>query len=95
MYKIINSSYELEKEFIEYGRGKQFTRGGFDLLFNYFEILEEEIEEPFVLDVIGICCEWTETTVENCLQHTGYTLEELAEATVVLQDDDTLIYMNF
>lgn len=96
MYIRINSSYELEKEFIRYGRGEQFTRSGFALLFNYFEDLEEETFEPFILDVIEVCCEWTETTVRNCFKDTGYTIKELKETTVVLQDDEgVLLYMNF
>ena len=68
---------------------------GFDLLFDYLEDYEEQTREPYILDVIGVCCEWTETTIKNCLTDTGYTIHELTEATIVLQDDDVLLYMNF
>ena len=46
--------------FEEYGRSENFTTAGQLALFEYFTELEEETEIEFELDIIGICCAYTE-----------------------------------
>lgn len=52
----IRSAYELEKLFIEYGRGSQFS---FDALKVLFDLLEDSGSDV-VVDVIALCCEYSE-----------------------------------
>lgn len=42
------------------GRGEQFTYSGLQALFNYLEEIEEETGEEIELDVIALCCEYSE-----------------------------------
>ena len=35
------------------------------MLFDYFEMLEDDTGEQIEFDMIAICCEWSEDTPEN------------------------------
>jgi hypothetical protein len=59
IYQPINQSYFVER-FREMGRGDQFSYEGKIALFNYLEQLSEDIGEPIELDVIALCCDYSE-----------------------------------
>ena len=48
------------REFKDYGRDKQFSNCGLDALFENLENLADEMGEPVELDVIALCCDWSE-----------------------------------
>lgn len=52
--------YEFERAFVEHGRGNQFSYEGLKTLFHMLEEYEESTEEEIELDVIALCCEFTE-----------------------------------
>ena len=64
------------------GRGYQFSREALALLFDYYDEVDPDME----LDVISICCDWTEyeTTDELKDGENVETLEELEKKTTVL-----------
>ena len=43
-------------------RPNQFSRNALVALFDYLDQLEQDLGEEQELDVIGLCCEWTEYT---------------------------------
>ncbi len=51
---------DLAHEFRVFNRGDQFSREGFDALHEYHAELSEDIGEDIQIDVIAICCEWSE-----------------------------------
>jgi len=55
MKKIISLD-NFREEFINYNRGNQFSYEGLEALYNWLE----EIIPDYELDVIGLCCEFTE-----------------------------------
>lgn len=59
MKKTINF-YEFEQEFIGYNRGNNFSYAGKKALFDYLEDLESDTGKEIELDVIALCCEYTE-----------------------------------
>jgi len=59
MINTINK-YEFSDAFQKMGRQNQFSYEGLDALFDYLEMLEDDIGEPIELDVIAICCEYSE-----------------------------------
>ena len=59
MKKTINI-YDFREAFRKAGRGDQFTYDGLTALFEYIEDYEEGTGEEIELDVIGLCCEYTE-----------------------------------
>lgn len=46
-------------------RPDNFSYEGLGLLFDYFEQLEDDTGEEIELDVIAICCDYSEDTPEN------------------------------
>lgn len=55
MYITITSASAFRDKFTSAGRGEQFSYEALEVLFDYYDELED-----FELDVIAICCEWTE-----------------------------------
>ena len=62
--------------FRDYGRGGSFSYGGLCALFEYIEEMEADTGSEMELDVIGLCCDFSEhaTAVEAASEY-GYTYE--------------------
>lgn len=54
------SKYDFERAFIDMGRENNFSYAGRNALFDYLEEYEESTGEEIELDVIALCCEFTE-----------------------------------
>ena len=65
------SFFDFEREFKDFDRMENFSYYGKKAL---YEKLEEP-EEIFELDVIAICCEWKEDTIENIIDTFGIDLD--------------------
>ncbi len=59
MYQSINES-EFRSAFHSMGRGEQFSYEGLTILFEGLEQYEVDNAEPFELDVIELCCGFSE-----------------------------------
>jgi hypothetical protein len=57
-------------------RADNFSSQGLRLLFAYFEELEEQTGEEIELDVIAICCEYTEDTVAEIARNYSIDLND-------------------
>jgi len=68
--------------FRAYDRIDNFTREGLELLFGYLEQYEDETGQEIELDVIALCCDYTEDTLENIAENYGIDLDGV-------DDDDT------
>ena len=77
MKKTITAS-DFQREFEAYGRGDQFSYEGRQELFSYLEDMEDGCGEELELDVIAICCDFSEYD----------TAQEAAEETVDLDPYD-------
>ena len=51
--------------FTHSGRANQFSRQALELIFEYIEQLEQDTEEETELDVIGICCDYAESSASQ------------------------------
>ena len=80
------------REFDKMDRSENFTTAARYALFQYYDDLSEDIGEDFQLDVIAICCDWSEVDAEQAASEYGYILdaEELAECD---DDDDKMDYI--
>jgi len=63
-------------------RPNNFSYEGLEQLFNYFESYEDDTGEQIELDVIAICCEYQESTIEDIVNSYGIELDP---------DDDTQV----
>ena len=69
-----------------------FSYGGLHALFEYFEQLEDDIGEEIELDVVAICCDYTEYDNLNDFNadyNYQYTRDELEDETIVIDIPDT------
>jgi hypothetical protein len=64
MYTEINFD-DFARAFIDLGRSEQFSIEALRALFDYYEALEDDIGESFELDVIAICCDWSEYKIKE------------------------------
>jgi len=54
------NAYDFERAFVTAGRKDQFSYDGLKALFEYLEDFEEDFGEEIELDVIALCCEYSE-----------------------------------
>lgn len=91
-------------------RPDNFSREGLISLFEYLEQWEEDCGEELELDVIAICCDFSEDTWENIAHQYGVSLEDCEgdeekqqavadylsdEGAFVAQVADCFVYRNF
>ena len=98
MFQQINE-YDFIKAF-EQVRPDNFSRAGLSALYDYFEQLEEDIGNPIELDVIAICCEYSEyESLEEFQEDYGddyQSIDEIEQVTTVIPiDDDGFIILQF
>lgn len=86
--------------FRDMGREDQFTYKGKRALYDYLEEYEESTGEEVELDVIALCCEFTEydTALECAKEYPRFTIDEdhdedeqEEDAKEFLRDNTTLI----
>lgn len=109
MYQQINE-YEFHQAFRDMGRADQFSYEALDMLFEYLEQYEEDSGQPYELDVIGLCCEFSEDTIEDIAQNYDIDLtdaldedeqrdvvrEYLEDRTVIVgETEDGFVYHQF
>ena len=95
--------------FTKAGRGDNFSYNGLSALFEWLEELEEDTGQEMKLDVIGLCCEFSEyETAVDCINDRGYdcdlsdceeknhfAMEYLHENTLVIEFDGGIIIQDF
>jgi hypothetical protein len=91
------SREEFVRAFDEMNRGDNFSALGRRKLFDYLTELEEDTGSEIELDVIAICCDFSEESLSDVLKN--YSLESIDElrdnTTVIEVDDETVIYQNY
>jgi len=90
-------------------RPNNFSYEAQGILFDFFEQLEQDTGEEMELDVIAICCDFTESSVEQIIRDysidcdeveddelDAHVLEYLNEQTIVCgQTDDSIVFQQF
>jgi hypothetical protein len=103
MKQTINK-YDFHRAFEAIGRSNEFSYEGRQALFEYLEQLEDDTGTEMELDVIALCCDYSEDTVKNILKE--YSLEsvdDLRHQTIVIdvdtsdenENNHTVIYQSF
>ena len=83
--------------FADYGRTDNFSYEGLTALYNYFVQLEEDCDMEIELDVIAICCEYSEyeDLEEIQGQYDIDSLEDLRDHTQVIEFDGGIIIQDY
>tara|TARA_R100001129_G_C5233685_1_gene223333 strand:+ start:498 stop:794 length:297 start_codon:yes stop_codon:yes gene_type:complete len=91
--------YDFHRAFNVMGRDDPFTYEGLSALFDWLIEIEEGTGEEMELDVVGICCEFTEYESLEELQQSYpeiRSLDDLAEETgFVIAENDHLIVQDY
>jgi len=102
--------YKFQQEFVDSGRGDQFTNKGLKVLFDYLEQLEDDLGEEIELDVIALCCDYAEGTPEEIAEENDIDLSDCDddeekmedvvkylenETSVVGETGSTILYQQF
>ena len=82
----INSVHQFREAFRLAGRGDQFSYEGLEVLFYYLDELSEDTGEPIELDVVALCCDYYESSVEELIDNFNIDLSEVDE-----DDPDSII----
>ena len=72
----INSVYQFEAAFKEAGRSDQFSWEGLKSLFDYLDNLSDDTGEPVELDVIALCCDYSEDDYKDIAENYSIDLSE-------------------
>jgi len=94
------NEYDFIDAFKKMGRTDNFSYRGLIALYDYLEILEDDIGQPIELDVIALCCEYAE--YDNLEEFQADYSEDYQtigdierETTVIMIDDDSFIIRQF
>ena len=71
--------YDFHSAFKCANRAESFSDAALNVLFDYFEEYEESTGEEIELDVIAICCEYSEDTWENIADSYSIILDDIIE----------------
>jgi len=86
------TKYSFQDAFHKMGRKDQFSYEGLDALFDYFEMLEEDTDQQIELDVIAICCEYSEydslKDFQNDYGDEYESLEDIENNTTLIKIED-------
>jgi predicted ArsR family transcriptional regulator len=90
------SRYDFERAFADADRKENFSYEALDLLFDYFESYEEETGQEIELDVIALCCEYSEDNPDDIIANyridvEGMDDDEKIEAVRDYLNDNTVL----
>ena len=90
MYQTINTASNFRDEFRHAGRKDQFSYEALGLLFDYFEAYEMDTGEEIELDVVSICCDYTEGAPEHIARDYNIDIEGMDEDEAIAEVIATL-----
>ena len=73
LYQTIDTASQFRDQFHRCGRGDQFSYEALGLLFDYLNDCGSDVE----LDVVGVCCEFSEDTPESIADNYSIDIEGL------------------
>jgi len=99
MYTNVSES-DFIHAFEDMNRESNFTREGRQALYDYLTQLEDDLGEKIELDVIAICCEYSEyENLEDFQKNYSKDYESIEdiekETTVIMIDDESFIIVSF
>lgn len=87
----IDNAYQLEQLFRECGRGDHFSYEGFDALYDYLEEYSDCTGEDFKIDVIALCCDFTEyESWEDLYNDYSYSYNDKSKTFEELEEEGEL-----
>ena len=82
----INSVHQFREAFRLAGRMDQFSYEGLEVLFEYLDYLSESTGEPIELEVVALCCDYAESSIQELINNYNIDLSEVDD-----DDPDSII----
>ena len=87
----IDNGYQLEQLFRVCGRENHFSYEGFNALYDYLDEYSDEVGEDFKVDVIALCCDFTEySSWEELYNDYSYSYNNESETFEELEENNGL-----
>ena len=86
--------YAFREAFYKIGRKDSFSYGGLEILFDYIEELEQATGEEMELDVISLCGEFTESTIDDLISEYDIDISDCDTDDEEAVEETVLEYMN-
>jgi hypothetical protein len=87
------NEHKFRDAFHKMGRGEQFSYDGLTALYDYLEQYEDDTGQEIELDVIALCCDFTEyDSLAEFQEDYGedyQTMEDIEYQTIVIKNDTT------
>ena len=71
--------YQFREAFRRMNQQDQFSYEGLEVLFDYLENLSDDIGEPIELDVIALCCEYYESSIDELIENYDIDVSDAAD----------------
>ena len=99
IYKTIDI-YDFRAAFTDYDRNNEFSYEGLGALFDWLSEMANDCTEPYELDVIALCCEFTEYSdlaeIKDIYSNTEInSIDDLYDHTIVIEFDGGIIIQDF
>lgn len=96
-------SYYQFRDAFQFQRPNQFSHSALSALFDYLEEFERDTGDEIELDVIALCCDWSEysSAINACtawgwnISDENEALEKLRDNTQVIQFDGGVLLQDF
>jgi hypothetical protein len=91
------SRYDFERAFVDADRKENFSYEGLNALFDYLEDYEEQTGEEIELDVIALCCDYSEDNPDDIIANYSIDVEGMDDDEKIdavrdyLNDNTTLV----
>jgi hypothetical protein len=91
------SRYDFERAFVDADRRDNFSYEGLNALFDYLEDYEEQTGEEIELDVIALCCDYSEDNPDDIISNYSIDVEGMDDDEKIdavrdyLNDNTTLV----
>ena len=86
--------YAFRDAFYTMGRTDNFSWGGLKILFDYLEELEQATGEETELDVISLCGDFTESTIDDLISEYDIDISDCDTDDEEAVEETVLEYMN-
>ena len=86
--------YAFRSAFYNMGRKDSFSYGGLEILFDYLDEVEQDTGEEMELDVISLCGEFKESTIDDLISEYGIDISACDPDDDEAIEETVLEYMN-
>lgn len=70
------NSFDFVQAFYDYGRQDNFSKAALREIFDYLEQLSDDTGENVELDVVAICCDYNELSIEDFVEYYNVAVDD-------------------